>query len=753
MGSSNGTGKKRIAIVGGGPSALVAAFHLTRNEQEAYEITIYEMSWRLGGKTVSGRGEHGRIEEHGLHILFGCYHNVFATMLECYDEFADELKIPRKVHAFQHFYDAIEPHHFGVIGDDRQERWQPILIEFPSNRGVPGDPPLPGIFELISVVMQVTWMVVFSARSLRILHRVLAPVFDFRNRWREADFAKRTRSLQQRHQRDARSLGGDVFSRAILLFAKTSLSSQTLRGKFLLVLTRLAQVLTRPLRYIAFWFFGRWWSALDFLLALVRGLIRDDVFSPGGFEKIDAHDLRGWLHLHGADEETLGSPWMRVIYDAAFSYPEGGLRPTAAEVKPGEQRGELCAAGASIRALLLMTITYKGAFYNKMRAGMGDVISLPLYLVLKKRGVKFEFFHRLSDIVPQKQPDGSYAVSELHFDTLPVDVDYDPLVSVKDLLCWPSQPKLDGMAEACHERARSAESYAPSGASRERVLKVGTDFQQVIFAAPVACIPYACPTLLAVDAQRTDALRAKPTWAEQAKIDTVQTVALQLWLKPNLAQLGWRDPSPLLSLFLDPLNTWCDMTHLEPTEAWPAPLKPGNVSYFCGALPHRHPYPAPAELGQVPALRAAIKAQVEDVSRLLLEKQLYQLLPTARGGDGFNYGLLVDERNGKDVARLAAAYQRGNYEPHELCTLALPEKTQYRMRADATGYSNLFVSGDWTDNGVYLACVEGAFQAGIRTARAVAAHTGGPVEKYGIAAEGLLNLKVSKPTAPAPKHD
>ena len=164
---------------------------------------------------------------------------------------------------------------------------------------------------------------------------------------------------------------------------------------------------------------------------------------------------------------------------------------------------------------------------------------------------------------------------------------------------------------------------------------------------------------------------------------------------------------------------------------------------------------ATGAMGQamVPQLREDIAAQVTEVSRLLLEKQLFQLLPTARGGDGFNYGLLVDERNGKDRARLAASYQRGNYEPHELCTLALPGKTRYRMKAGATGYSNLFVSGDWIDNGVYLACVEGAFQSGMLTARAVAAHTGGPVEKYSIIAEGLLNLAVTKPTAPAPKHE
>jgi uncharacterized protein with NAD-binding domain and iron-sulfur cluster len=72
------------------------------------------------------------------------------------------------------------------------------------------------------------------------------------------------------------------------------------------------------------------------------------------------------------------------------------------------------------------------------------------------------------------------------------------------------------------------------------------------------------------------------------------------------------------------------------------------------------------------------------------------------------------------------------------------------MKADATGYQNLFVTGDWIDNNVHLACVEGAFQSGIRTARAVAAHYGGPVDEYVIVAEGLMNLPVVNATAKAP---
>ena len=75
----------RVAILGGGPASLSTAYHLTTFEPDRYDITVYEMSWRLGGKTASGRGENGRIEEHGLHVLFGGYHNTFDMMNGCYE--------------------------------------------------------------------------------------------------------------------------------------------------------------------------------------------------------------------------------------------------------------------------------------------------------------------------------------------------------------------------------------------------------------------------------------------------------------------------------------------------------------------------------------------------------------------------------------------------------------------------------------------------------------------------------------------
>ncbi len=56
-------------------AGLAAAWELSSGDwrDRLESITVYQRGWRLGGKGASSRGRHGRIEEHGLHLLLGCY--------------------------------------------------------------------------------------------------------------------------------------------------------------------------------------------------------------------------------------------------------------------------------------------------------------------------------------------------------------------------------------------------------------------------------------------------------------------------------------------------------------------------------------------------------------------------------------------------------------------------------------------------------------------------------------------------------
>ena len=65
--SSSQPVKKKIAILGGGLASLTTAFALTsqRDWRSRYEITVYQMGWRLGGKGASGRITAAKSSRHG----------------------------------------------------------------------------------------------------------------------------------------------------------------------------------------------------------------------------------------------------------------------------------------------------------------------------------------------------------------------------------------------------------------------------------------------------------------------------------------------------------------------------------------------------------------------------------------------------------------------------------------------------------------------------------------------------------------
>ena len=157
---------QKIAILGGGVGSLATAWYLTRTSElrARYDVTVYQMGWRLGGKGASGRNldpDKGfRIEEHGLHIWLGFYDNAFATIQDVYAELVAEGLAPDS--PIRSWQDAFAAQSFTPVGLGDGETWLPVT--WPTNDRTPGaeGPPHPlraltGAIELLLHAIRATW--------------------------------------------------------------------------------------------------------------------------------------------------------------------------------------------------------------------------------------------------------------------------------------------------------------------------------------------------------------------------------------------------------------------------------------------------------------------------------------------------------------------------------------------------------------------------------------------------------------------
>jgi uncharacterized protein with NAD-binding domain and iron-sulfur cluster len=453
------------------------------------------------------------------------------------------------------------------------------------------------------------------------------------------------------------------------------------------------------------------WEIIDLVLAILVGAVRHRLLlDPRGLDAINAYECRDWLRLNGASERSLNSAFVRSLYDLALAYEAGDAR------RPG------LAAGQALRGSLRMFFTYRGAMFWKMRAGMGDVVFAPFYEVLQRRGVRFEFFHRLENVrlaeahtlAPGERP----YVQALEFDVqarIEGGGEYRPLVDVKGLPCWPAAPDYGQLVDGARlrEEGRQFESHADRRRVGTATLEVVRDFDFVVLGVSIGAIPQVAREILARDER----------WrAMVVNVKTVATQAFQLWLREDMRQLGWPAPAITLSGFAKPFDTWSDMTHLVAAEDWGAD-PPKAVAYFCGVLPDPAGEPADPD----PAGEAARREQVFDNAVDFLDHQLAGLWPGAAGPSGFRWSLLADAgapaaaaAGPHDAQALRSQYWTANVNPSDRYVLALPGSLQHRISPLDNSYDNLTIAGDWTDCGFNEGCVEAAVMSGRLAAHALA---------------------------------
>jgi uncharacterized protein with NAD-binding domain and iron-sulfur cluster len=678
-------GKKKLVILGGGVGSMVAAFEITSapNWKDLYEsITVYQMGWRIGGKGASGRGPHGRIEEHGLHMWLGFYNNAFDAIQRAYADMNRPAGAPLAT-----WQDAFVRHDFVVAAQKFKDEWYPWEFPFPPNNEIPGKGhPLPTLWEYLEMI--VGWMGATLVHSQFSGHKET-----------ETQYGEHRSALHrlEDHIKD--------FAIAVELTALTlgegiiTVLSETMKkmgklvtghtpsdhDRILTLLKDLRDWLVREFEKGAEDDLDqcRFFIMMDTAMTTLIGLFADGIlFHPEKLDSIDGEDLREWLTRHGAAEITANSPIMRCLYDLVFAYEDGK------QDKPN------FAAGTALRCAMRICFTYKGGLLYRMSAGMGDTVFTPFYEWLKKRGVQFKFFHKVNHL--GLSADGkSVATIEIGRQATMKNGEYNPYVNIKDLDCWPSVPNYDQLVEGetLQRDNINLESFYTEWKDVETItLNAGEHFDQVIFGISIGAIPFIAEELL-----------ADSKWkAMTDHVQTVRTMACQTWMNKSLSQMGWEDKPPVMTGYVDPQNTYADMAHLLPREDWPSEMNVQDIAYFCGQMEGDIP---PKSRTDVPKIAYD---GVKVVSDAIINNKMLRWWPQdANKTGGFDWNSIAD------------IYYRANIDPSERYVLSLKGSTQFRLDGGNSGYSNLYLVGDWTKCGLNAGCVEAATISGMVVSNAL----------------------------------
>ncbi|WP_462164030.1 NAD(P)-binding protein [Pseudoalteromonas xiamenensis] len=722
---------KKIAILGGGVSAMTAAVYLTTKPdwQEHYELTVYQMGWRLGGKGASGRNAQfgQRIEEHGLHVWFGAYVNAFRTMEYVYDELARPATVPLAT-----WQQAFRPHSYVVLEEPINSEWKTWPIEFPLIDGNPADGTLDLHFWQILKMLH-AWLHQFvselESKAKTLNKKTKVQTKKARDRSLLQHLVTEVKAAYNHFEDDVHGWFDSVKDEAQEIWSTPSILMEQLNN---VVSLRAQDKQQKKLDSLSVWYLvrkiRRWlkseivehlddnddlrrlYICADLAIAVTVGLIRDKVYDRG-FGYLNQYDFKEWLARNGADKQyAVDSAPVRGFYDLVFGYEDGNFD------KPNVE------AGVSILAMLRIMLCYQGGVMWKMQGGMGDVIFSPIYELLEKRGVTFKFFNEVEQLRCAQDEFGQWQVNEIEIlEQAPLKHDsYQPLVDVKGLPCWPSEPDYNQIREDVAEFLQSEninlesfwsgyrekyQAYFDKEAQSKTLVK-GLDFDEVIFGISVAAIRHLCPTLLNVD----------PKFEAQAtQVKAVATQAFQLWLNKTDYELGFQSSStgehPILSGYSEPFDTWAGMANLLDKEQWPQGNEPRNIAYFCSALPCSE-YPPQNDLNFPKKMKEIVKTNWLNK----VHNDMAPLWPNAYVNGDFDTTVLFTNENS---TALDSQYWRANVDPTERYVLSVKGSSQYRLKTDGTIFNNLFITGDWISTGVNAGCVEAAVMAGMQTARLV----------------------------------
>jgi uncharacterized protein with NAD-binding domain and iron-sulfur cluster len=741
-GETSGSSKKEIAILGSGVSALATAFELTDYEgwQDHYDITVYQMGWRLGGKTASSRGVHGRIEERGIHIFQGWYENAFRIVKEAYAEREAQNLAPHN--PLKTWRDALVQDDATLITEwnPTLRKWTSVPIVFPNNDEVPGTSGHPPISDLINkAVALVLEMIIGTPYEDEIDGHSWWPdwlkkkfFYDpHANDFLHGELKKHSwwDDLKSEVEEAFTNLKGATTAK-LITWARDEANRLLERAEsgdeeWFQSYQKLLPILQKIFKWLEKIIDGELnkhpqanllVALVEFAIVNLKGVL-EDVYDPKThkfeFSRINKYDYREWLRKHGASERVLACGIVKFMYYGSFAN------------RVDHSQGRL-AADIAVR-MTLLSVSYKEAFVWKFTAGTGDSLIAPIYQVLKARGVTFKFFHKVSKVVPNS--DGT--IQEIQIDRqvdLKAGVDhYDPLIQMPDGVdAWPDAPLYDQLNPEQAEQLKANDinlesNWADWDPVGSVTLKSGEDFDYVVLGIPVTALKEICEPILEENGK----------WRKMVeKVKTTQTFGVQLWFQPDQKEMGFdvgewgieKGTEPNTVIYSNPMYSWTAMSLVIDQENWPKSIRPGQLSYYCGTMEDATELP-PYSDHDFPERQ---RQRVIEFSKQWVRDYMGWFFPKATEPgypEGLDLHLLVNPDEEAQDANPDLKYEKqffvANIDPSDRYTLAIPGTDKFRLKPGDSGYENLYLCGDWTDFGLNVGHMEGAVTSGLKAAQAL----------------------------------
>ena len=705
--------RTKVVVVGGGPSGLSTAYHLTAASNpraDELDVTVYQMGWRLGGKGATGRdSENDRILEHGIHGFAGFYWNSTEMLKGAYEVMnpgavpnLSELpgRLPRCIE------EALVPSDSIVITNYSAGRQcQRTLVL------APGDGPHPwdGVpkMEANDVVKAIAQYAMALVQAL------------IESGEKKGCIARLLLWGPERIERKLVSELSDVLGHA-----RAGHHDKLLKGFDALLKWATDHALKPSDKWdtvrLAF-------NVIDYYRTIIKGLIAEGLlniekvsggpdvsFTVKGIDSVDHLNYTEWLEQHGLHPMTMASSFTHSTAYVCFSLPEGD-----------SSRVPTMSAASFLLWELRTAFSRRNHFYW-FRLGTGETIIKPIYEALQTNGVRFEFFHKLVDV--ELAADGT-TVESLTFQRQARVKDgaaYHPLrpakrAEVGDV--WPDEPLWDQLEQADDIRAAMRHdphlgkptlglesAWCAWQPNDPVVLRRGVDFDIAVVAMPPKAIEHFVPAL-AADPHIQPAVE---------QLESVQTMQLQLWFNQSIEKMGLQVPqSPgstnrytTVSL-PDPLNALVEFSDTMAYEGWTDADRPQTLVQLCGPLQNLgltdSDYQNPDYPEQIWRRAAAIAGQWMRTAGVGL--------PAAKGTRNMNQlsfdfqSLWHEDDDHMGEQRLWSQYIRANIDPSELYVLA-PKGSAGARPQPWDVLDNLAVAGDWVYTGINIGSFEGATMGG-----------------------------------------